>query len=655
MKYLDQLYEVYKIRKVEEKLLELYSQGLIGGTVHTCVGQEYTGVFISKYLKQEDVIFSNHRGHGHFISKTKNVKGLIAEVLSKKEGVSGGYGGSQHLYSNDFISNGIQGSLLSIAAGMSFSFKKHNNENICVIFIGDGTLGQGSVYEALNFISLYKCPILIVLEDNEIAQSTPSINTFLGKISEIVSGFGIKYLNSNIWEIDHLDNSCKNAIEYVKSNSLPAFIHIKCSRINSHSKGDDNRSIQDIEILKERDLLHINIKNGTIDKNELTKIDKEINNIVNEIIPMQILDKAVRVGTLAENFDTKQELLLVKKNSNNKKLVTRINETLTNLFNKNEDLIHIGEDIEDLPNGTEKIYGGAFKVTKGISTKFPGRVFNTPIAESSIIGFSTGYCLTKKPIIAEIMFGDFMTLTVDQLIQNASKFKTMYGKSLNLPLIVRTPMGGRRGYGPTHSQSIEKLFFGVHGLNVIALNKYSNVDKIYNYSFDKQIDSTPTIVIENKLLYNELSDFSLPGYLQYECKSINGTINRISIPVSGKPNTLIFSYGFSSKIAEEVAEELYLEFEEKCILFTPESISPLSLDGLSKELLKNCNRILCIEEGSAYGSASEHFIASLNQKGYTFNDVRIFSNESTIPSSPDAEHDLMPNKENILMNLNEIK
>jgi len=171
MKYLDQLYEVYKIRKVEEKLLELYSQGLIGGTVHTCVGQEYTGVFISKYLKQEDVIFSNHRGHGHFISKTKNVKGLIAEVLSKKEGVSGGYGGSQHLYSNDFISNGIQGSLLSIAAGMSFSFKKHNNENICVIFIGDGTLGQGSVYEALNFISLYKCPILIVLEDNEIAQS----------------------------------------------------------------------------------------------------------------------------------------------------------------------------------------------------------------------------------------------------------------------------------------------------------------------------------------------------------------------------------------------------------------------------------------------------------------------------------------------------
>ena len=652
MKYIEQLYEVYKIRKVEEKLLELYSQGLIGGTVHTCVGQEYTGVFISKYLNSRDVIFSNHRGHGHFISKTKNIKGLIAEILSKKEGVSGGYGGSQHLYSNDFISNGIQGSLLSIAAGMSFSFKKYRNEKICVIFIGDGTLGQGSVYEALNIISLYKCPILIVLEDNEIAQSTPSINTFLGKISEIVSGFGIKYSITNIWELDHLDTSCKNAIEYVKSNSLPAFIHIKCSRINSHSKGDDNRSNIDIEKLKERDVLLSNIKNKALDVIELNKIDYEIDEIVREVIPMNILQEAVRAKNLVENFYSKQELLLVENKSDKKNLVTRINETLNNLFNTNLDLLHIGEDIEDLPIGTEKIYGGAFKVTKGISTRFPGRVFNTPIAESSIIGFSTGYCLTNKPIIAEIMFGDFMTLTVDQLIQNASKFKIMYGKTLNLPLIVRTPMGGRRGYGPTHSQSIEKLFFGIHGLNVIALNKYSNIENIYNYSFNLDIDSTPTILIENKLLYNELSDFNLPGYLQYECKSINGTINRISIPTSGQADTLIFSYGFSSKIAEEVASELYLEFEEKCILFTPESISPLSLEGISSDILKNCKRILCIEEGGAYGSASEHFIACLVQNGFTFNEVRIFSNDSIIPSSPHAEHNLMPNKDQILKNLN---
>jgi 2-oxoisovalerate dehydrogenase E1 component len=655
MKYLEQLYEVYKIRKVEEKLLELYTQGYIGGTVHTCVGQEYTGVFISKYLDKEDVIFSNHRGHGHFISKTKNIKGLIAEILSKKEGVSSGYGGSQHLYSHDFISNGIQGSLLSIAAGMSFSFKKYKNENICVIFIGDGTLGQGSVYEALNIISLYNCPILIVLEDNEIAQSTPSINTFLGKISEIVTGFGIKYTNTSIWELEHLDTSCKNAIEYVKSSSMPAFIHIKCSRINSHSKGDDNRSSNYIENLKERDVLQVNIRNGVLDVNELTKIENDIENIVSQIIPMQTLDKAARAINLIENFNNRQELLLVKAKNDNKKLVTRINETFNNLFNDNKELIHIGEDIEDLPKGTEKIYGGAFKVTKGISTNFPGRVFNTPIAESAIIGFSTGYCLTNKPVIAEIMFGDFMTLTVDQLIQNASKFKTMYGKALSLPLIVRTPMGGRRGYGPTHSQSIEKLFFGVHGLNVIALNKYTNVDNIYNYSFNKQISATPTILIENKLLYNESSEFKLPGYSQFECKSINGTINRISIPVSGKANTLIFSYGFSSKIAEEVAGELYLEYEEKCILFSPESISPLSLEGLTDETLKNCNRILCIEEGGAYGSASEHFIACLNQKGYTFTDVRIFSNDSTIPSSPLAENDLMPNKENILTNLTKNK
>ena len=132
----------------------------------------------------------------------------------------------------------------------------------------------------------------------------------------------------------------------------------------------------------------------------------------------------------------------------------RVNEDIYAIFKKhleiNKDIFIFGEDIE-FP------YGGAFKVTKGLSTKFKNRVLTTPISEASIIGFSAGLALSQKKVIAEIMFGDFLTLCADQIINNASKFRWMYNEQITIPIVIRTPMGGGRGYGPTHSQSLEKF------------------------------------------------------------------------------------------------------------------------------------------------------------------------------------------------------
>lgn len=648
MNFLQELYSVYKIRKVENKLLDLYAKGLIGGTVHTCIGQEYTGVFISKYLSTDDIVFSNHRGHGHYISKTNDIYGLIAEILSKREGISGGYGGSQHLYRNDFISNGIQGSLVSVAGGRSFAFKQLGQMNICVVFIGDGTLGQGSVYEALNVISLYKCPVLIVLEDNEIAQSTPSINTYSGQISKIIEGFNINFYEADIWDLDNLDIKCLEAVSYVKKNLEPAFLKIKCARLNPHSKGDDNRSVNHVKSLIEKDILNQSIDSEILNLNVLSEIDSEVETIVESVISLSNLEFPDKAKFIIKNKNEKFALKKVH-TFQESKLLNRINTCLKQMFESNKNLIHIGEDIEDLPKGTEKFYGGAFKVTKGLSTEFPLRVFNTPIAESTIIGFATGYSLSSNPSIAEIMFGDFLTLGVDQLLQNASKFKTMYGKKINLPIIVRTPMGGRRGYGPTHSQSIEKLFFGVHGLNVIALNRYSYIDQIYNHIINEEKYNYPTLILENKLMYNDDSLFFVPGHDLFINNSISGTTNRLILPSNNvKPKTLIFAYGYSSKIAEEVATELFLEYEETCLIFIPELISPLSLEGLDKSLFQNISNLICIEEGCSYGSTSEHLISYFAREGYSFNNIHLFSNDSTIPSSPEGEKYLMPTKEKIL-------
>ena len=134
-----------KIRAVEEAFLDIFSKGLLSGTVHTCVGQELSAVAVSKYLQKNDYVFSNHRCHGHYIAFTNTYENLIDELLGKESGLSGGIGGSQHIAHNNFFSNGPQGSLSPVAVGVAEGLKRKSKKHISVCFIGDGTLGEGII------------------------------------------------------------------------------------------------------------------------------------------------------------------------------------------------------------------------------------------------------------------------------------------------------------------------------------------------------------------------------------------------------------------------------------------------------------------------------------------------------------------------------
>ena len=165
--------KVLNIRYFEESLDSLFERGKIFGTYHRCIGQEATAVAFCHYLdNKKDFIVSNHRNHGHYLSFTNDYNGLMNEILGKEKGVSKGLGGSQVLLSDNFFSNGIIGSTIAIATGVSFGIKIKKSGGICVCFIGDGAMGQGVVYESLNMSSLYNLPILFILEQNNISQST---------------------------------------------------------------------------------------------------------------------------------------------------------------------------------------------------------------------------------------------------------------------------------------------------------------------------------------------------------------------------------------------------------------------------------------------------------------------------------------------------
>lgn len=154
----------------------------------------------------------------------------------------------------------------------------------------------------------------------------------------------------------------------------------------------------------------------------------------------------------------------------------------------------IGEDIRSP-------YGGAFKVTKGLSDEFPGRVFNTTISEAAIVGIGNGLALDGMIPVCEIMFGDFMALTFDQILNHAAKFQGMYHNQVTNPIIIRSTMGGGRGYGPTHSRSLEKHFLGIPGTIALYINHRYDPADLYEKLFERI--SGPALVFEHKLLYSK--------------------------------------------------------------------------------------------------------------------------------------------------------
>ena len=160
------LLPAYLIRSVEQRFLELFSEGRLFGTTHTCIGQELSAVCLARHLGPDDVLFSNHRCHGHYIAATDDVEGLIAEVMGKPTGVCSGKGGSQHLCNGNFYSNGIQGGIVPVSAGIALAQKLEGGDAVAVACIGDGTLGEGVVYEALNIAAKWRLPLLVLLENN---------------------------------------------------------------------------------------------------------------------------------------------------------------------------------------------------------------------------------------------------------------------------------------------------------------------------------------------------------------------------------------------------------------------------------------------------------------------------------------------------------
>lgn len=250
-------YQMILVRRFEERVLELFASGKLFGTTHCYIGQEANAVAVLNHLQANDVVVSNHRCHGHYLVRTGNVQGLLAELMGKTGGICGGRGGSQHLCDGNFYTNGVQGSTVPIAAGMAYAEKKKRTDVIAVVFIGDGTFGQGVVYETFNMISLWKIPLLVVVENNRYAQTTPLALNFAGSFPARAEAFGLSVGEIESTDVEELYPRFGQIINMVRDKSSPHVEIIHTYRHCPHSKGDDHRPQAEIEGWRARDPLKI--------------------------------------------------------------------------------------------------------------------------------------------------------------------------------------------------------------------------------------------------------------------------------------------------------------------------------------------------------------------------------------------------------------
>lgn len=337
----------------------------------------------------------------------------------------------------------------------------------------------------------------------------------------------------------------------------------------------------------------------------------------------------------------------------NTSVLSSLNAGLLRALQKDEHVYLLGEDILDP-------YGGAFKVTKGCSSAFPERVLAAPISEAGLTGVSAGMALRGLRPVLEIMFGDFITLTADQLINHISKFHWMYDHSVRLPMVIRAPMGGRRGYGPTHSQTLEKLFIGIPGLSLIApLNLTGEDDAQQPGELLEEVilhTEEPVLFIENKLQYllpvYQLQDLpELHWLVEQPVKNASMNTPTYLVRVSGAPaaRVSLTAYGYMAELARQAMLKLAYEDEIFVELVIPTRLAPFDITALA-DSIQRTGRLVTVEEGNLTGGWGAEVVARAMEVvgGRLRAAVRVAARDLPVAAAPSLENEILPDVEDIV-------
>ena len=493
-----------KIRRFDEKTVELFNAGLVKGTAHSYVGQEAVAAGACATLRADDSIVGNHRGHGHCIAKGARIDRMIAELMGRETGYCRGLGGSMHIAALDLNilgCNGIVAAGLPIGAGAALAARLCGTDRVVVAFFGDGGANQGVTHEAMNLAAVWRLPIIFLCENNLYALSTASGRTTAGEsIAGRAAGYGIPGVRVDGNDVLAVYEAARQAVERARAGQGPTLVEAVTYRWGGHSMRanlpDYRTKEEELEWMARDPIVRLETKlveERLVPAPRLKELREAVEAELDQGVAfatgsaeptVELMERAVyapHVEVREPAVRTGREITVAQ----------ALNEALRQEMARDDRVFVMGEDVG--------LIGGIFGVTRGLREAFgEDRVRDTPISEPTFVGMGVGAAVAGRRPVVEIQIWDFIAMTMDQVVNQAAKFRYMLGGTPTVPLVIRGPQGGGIRLAAQHSQSLEAWFIHVPGLVVVAPATPYDAKGLLATAIR---DDNPVIFLEHKVLY----------------------------------------------------------------------------------------------------------------------------------------------------------
>lgn len=617
---LEMFRKMEEIRRMDLKIAQLVKKGKVPGMTHFSVGEEAANVGAMLALNPDDLITSNHRGHGQAIAKGIDFNGMMAEILGKYTGTCKGKGGSMHIADLDagnLGANGIVGGGMGIAVGAALSQQMQNTGKIVVCFFGDGATNEGVFHEAVNMASIWNLPVIFYCINNGYGISADIKKmTNIEHIHQRSAAYGIPgmFIEDGNNVIDVYEGFQK-AIDHVRSGNGPVLIESVTYRWLGHSSSDPGkyRTREEVELWKQKDPIE-NLRNYLIENNIASAEElEEIQAQVKEAVEASVKFARDKMETKTMSFrDT---------------IILAMSEEMR----RDENVFLMGEDVG--------VFGGDFGTSVGMLEEFgPERVRDCPISEAAISGAAAGAAMTGLRPIVDMTFMDFSVIAMDNIVNQAAKTRYMFGGKGQVPMTVRCAAGNGVGSAAQHSQSLESWFTHIPGLKVVAPGTPADMKGLLKSSIR---DNNPVIILEYKSEFNQKGE--VPVDPDYTIPLGVGEIKRQGTDVT------VVTYGKMLRRVVQAAEELAEEGISVEIV-DPRTLVPLDKDIIINSVKKTGKVVLVNDAHKTSGYIGEISAIISESEAFDYLDApirRCAGEDVPMPYAQNLENAMIPTVESI--------
>ncbi len=633
------LYEAIKLpRMIEDKMLSQLRLGKISKWFSS-YGQEAISVGVTMAMEDDEFILPMHRNLGVFTSRNLDLKQLFLQFQGKKDGFTKGRDRSFHFGTKKHHVVGMishLGPQLGIADGIALANKLEGSEKATIVFSGDGGASEGDFHEALNVATVWDLPVIFCIENNAWGLSTPSREQFRCKqFIDKAIGYGmppedaIQIDGNNILEVY---STVREIAESIRKNPRPIILECMTFRVRGHEEASgtkyypegviDEWSKKDPVALYEQFLLNEKV----ITEGEVYGMNLKLKDKINLNLKAAYAEPDIEVNTEEEFEDLfapfSNEEIAPSSTKKKMRFIDAIQDGLRESMRKHDRLVLMGQDIAE--------YGGVFKVTEGFVEEFgKGRVRNTPLCESAIVGAGLGLSMKGHKAMVEMQFADFVTCGFNQIVNNLAKLHYRWAE--NADVVVRMPTGGGAAAGPFHSQSNEAWFFHTPGLKIAYPAFPSDAKGLLCQSFE---DPNPVLFFEHKMLYRSIEEEVSEGHFTLP-------FGKARIVSAGDRLTLV-TYGLGVHWGLEVLkEEKYAGIE----LIDLRTLAPLDYETVMTSV-KKTGRVVVLHEDSLTGGIGGELAARITEECFEYLDApatRCASLDTPIPFNAGLEINFMAN------------